>query len=286
MTGSGQKHVAVTGASGYVGGRLVDRFRRDGWTVTRLARTAGAEVQFDLEGAVDAAVFRSRGIDTLVHCAYDFRPVAWRDIERVNVNGSRRLLSAAGAGGVKRIVLLSSISAFPGCRSLYGRAKLAIEDGARKIGAAIVRSGLVFVDPDEKAGGMYGSLERSARARVVPLIGGGTQCQYLIHIDDLYRLVAGLASGDLATPLSPVVAASPRCWTVRELVQTLSRRQGHDPRFVSVPWHGVWLGLKCAELVGLRLGYRSDSVVSIVYQDPHPDFSTISSLGVDVREFA
>lgn len=279
------KTVAVTGASGYVGGLLVDRFARNGWSVTRFSRSPGADVRFELGGEVAADLFRSRQIDALVHCAYDFRPVAWREIQSVNVGGSRKLLSAAHAAGVKRIVVLSSISAFPGCRSLYGRAKLEIEEQARRVGAAVVRSGLVFVDAGEKAGGMYGSLMRSARASLVPLIGGGSQCQYLIHIDDLYRLIAGLASGELNPPPAPIVAASPRCWTVRDLVGALSRSQGGRPRLVSIPWRLVWLGLKAAEIAGLRPGYRSDSVVSIVYQDPHPDFTAIQALGMRVREF-
>ncbi|MGA8922036.1 MAG: hypothetical protein WB682_02740, partial [Candidatus Dormiibacterota bacterium] len=65
----------------------------------------------------------------------------------------------------------------------------------------------------------------------------------------------------------------------------LALRQGTRPRFVSVPWRAVWLGLKGAETVGLRPSYRSDSVVSLVHQDPNPDFTSLGELGVSVREF-
>lgn len=286
MTRSDLGCVAVTGASGFVGGMLVERFARDGMWVTRFSRAGrGDAVALNLGQDVDPGVFSERSIDALVHCAYDFRPVTWAEIQRVNVDGSRKLLAAAHAGGVERIVVLSSISAFAGCRSLYGRAKLEIEAAGAEVGAAIVRPGLVYVDAGQKAGGMFGSLTRSARAPVVPLIGGGTQCQHLIHIDDLYRLVAGLASGEFAPPPHPIVAASPRCWRMRDLVAALAQRQGRKPRFFPVPWPAVWLGLKAAELTGLRLGYRSDSVVSIVNQDPHPDFSALARLGIPVREF-
>ena len=268
--------VAITGASGFVGSQLAARFEHDGWAVVRF--------KFRLGDDIRPAQLQSA--DALVHCAYDFRPIAWREIERVNVSGSRKLLEAAAAGGVRHIVVLSTISAFPGCRSLYGRAKLAIEADAVRVGAAVLRPGLVYVDGHAGAGGMYGSLLKSSRASVVPLIDGGVHCQYLIHIDDLYALVSGLASGDLPRPERPVVAASPRCWTMRELITQLARRQGRAPRFVSVPWQPVWIGLKVAELARLRLGYRSDSVVSLVHQDPHPDFSAIEKLGVMARELA
>lgn len=267
--------VAITGASGYVGSNLSTRFERDGWKVVRTTFRLGDDVT---TGALS-------GADALVHCAYDFRPVAWADIRRVNVDGTRMLLQAAGAAGVPKLVVLSTISAFPGCRSLYGKAKLEIEAEARLAGAAVLRPGLVFVEQGSNAGGMFGSLLESSRAAVVPLVGGGRHCQYLVHIDDLYALVAGLASGSIPVPPRPVVVAASQCWPMRELITALARRQGRNPRFVSVPWRAVWLGLKAAEVVGLRLGYRSDSVVSLVNQDPRPDFSGLSELGVTARDF-
>lgn len=286
MSTARERRVAVTGTSGFVGSLLVDRFIKDGWSVSRLTSSSSAGVPFQLGRDVDPETLRSIGIAALVHCAYDFRPVEWSEIQRINVDGSRKLLEAAHAAGVARVVVLSSISAFPGCRSIYGRAKLAIEADAQRSGAAVIRPGLVFTDGGQAPGGMFGSLTRSARGSIVPLLGSGTQCQYLVHIDDLYRLVAGFASGELALPATPIVAASPRCWRVRDLVVELARRQGRRPRFVPLPWRLVWLGLKTAELAGLRLGYRSDSVVSIVRQDPHPDFTAVASTGIHMRDFA
>jgi nucleoside-diphosphate-sugar epimerase len=286
LSTAGERRVAVTGASGFVGSLLADRFTKDGWSVLRFSSSSNADVPFQLGRDVDPEVLRSRRIDAVVHCAYDFRPVAWSEVQRINVDGSRKLLEAAHAAGVARIVVLSTISAFIGCRSLYGRAKLAIEAAAQSAGAAVIRPGLVFTDGGQASGGMFGNLTRSVRGAVVPLIDGGTQCQYLIHIDDLYRLVAGFASGELAPPAEPIVAASPRCWRMRDLLGELARRQGRRPRFVPVPWRLVWLGLKTAELARVPLGYRSDSVVSIVHQDPHPDFSAVASTGIHVRDFA
>jgi nucleoside-diphosphate-sugar epimerase len=275
-SGSARTTVALTGASGYVGSNLASRFQRDGWKVVPLRFRLGGEVKPD----------ELRDVDALVHCAYDFRPVTWADIHRINVDGSRHLLEAATGAGVSRIVVLSTISAFPGSRSLYGKAKLEIEAAAERVGAAVIRPGLVFVDSGASAGGMFGSLLQSARASVVPLLDGGKHCQYLIHVDDLYALVRGLVAGDLPWPKKPVIAASSRCWPMRELVGLLARRQGRRPRLVSVPWQAVWLGLKAAEMARLRLGYRSDSVVSLVNQDPHPDFSALRELGVTARELS
>ena len=117
------------------------------------------------------------------------------------------------------------------------------------------------------------------------MIDGGRYCQYLVHIDDLFALVSGLCEGALETDGKPITSASPRCWPMRDLLENLARRQGFKPRFVSVPWQAVWLGLRTAELMGLKLGYRSDSVVSLVYQDPRPDFSGLQRVGISPRDF-
>lgn len=249
-------------------------------------RQSATEVRFELGKPVDPDVFRSRQIDALVHCAYDFEPRSWAEINRVNVEGSRKVFEAAKAAEVGAVVAISTISAFQGCRSMYGRAKLEIEAAAARIGASIVRPGLVFGSDWSRPGGMFGSLKNSTRGRVVPLIDGGVHCQYLIHIDDLFELLRRVCARDVEPGQKPVTAASDKCWPMRTLLELMAQRQGSTPRFVSVPWRAVWLGLKSAEVAHLNLGYRSDSVVSLVNQDPHPDFSAIRELGVTPREFS
>jgi nucleoside-diphosphate-sugar epimerase len=230
-------------------------------------------------------VFRSRNITALVHCAYDFKLVSRREIQRINVDGSRKVLDAAAAGGVQSIAVMSTISAFEGCRSKYGRAKLEIEAAAREAGALVVRSGLVWADGPPSGGGMFGSLARSVKGRLVPLVGGGGHPQYLIHVQDLWELLRRFCDGELPNPTGPVVAAASKPWPMRELLAELARRQGAHPRFVPVPWQPVWAGLRLAEIAHVPVPYRSDSVISLVYQDPHPDFASIRALGIVARDF-
>ncbi|MDQ6722187.1 MAG: NAD-dependent epimerase/dehydratase family protein [Candidatus Dormibacteraeota bacterium] len=282
-----KKTVAITGARGYVGSMLSRHFEAAGWTVTRLSHTAGAggAVAFQLGEDVSPELFRARTIGALVHCAYDFRPVKWAEIQRINVEGSRKLLTAARAGEVERIAVISTISAFEGCRSLYGRAKLEIEAAAADVGALVVRAGLVYGDGDPTAGGMFGSLATSVRRGLVPLIDGGIHPQYLIHEADLWRLLKGFCDRELENPGKPVVAASPQAWPLRDLLAELARRQGRHPRFVTVPWLPIWVGLWVAELAHLPVPYRSDSVVSLVHQDRKPDFESLRAVGITARDF-
>jgi nucleoside-diphosphate-sugar epimerase len=282
--------VAVTGANGFVGSILARHFEDAGWTVTRLVRIPnpadGSMVPFRLGEELAPDVFRSRQIDALVHCAYDFRPVKRIDVHRINVDGSIGLLAAARSGGVERIAVMSSISAFTGCRSIYGQTKLAIEAAAASIGALVVRSGLVYADGPPAARGMFGSLATSVQRGLVPLIDGGIHPQYLIHEEDLWHLLQGFVEGTLQNPGRPVVAASPRAWPLRDLMAELARRQGRHPRFLPVPWQPVWAVLRLAEIAHLPVQYRSDSVISLVYQDRNPDFGSLAAIGLTAREFS
>ena len=284
------KRVAVTGAGGFVGSMLVRRFEDAGWDVTRLSHSASAgdkgTVPFQLGQDLAPDVFRSRQISALVHCAYDFRLVKPSEIHRVNVVGSRKLLVAAKAGGVEQVAVMSTISAFDGATSTYGRAKLQIEEAAKSAGAFVVRAGLVYDDSSATSGGIFGSLAKSVQRSVVPLIDGGKHPQYLIHEEDLWLLLKGFLEGDVRDPGKPVVAASSTPWPLRDLLAELARRQGRHPKFVAVPWMPVWASLRFAEAIHLPVPFRSDSVISLVRQDRNPDFDSLRAIGITARDFS
>lgn len=280
-TGTAARAIAVTGANGYVGGAIVAALANRGIPVVRLQRSGtGAGVRHAALGApVDPSTFQD--VDALVHCAYDVSATDWSEIHRLNVEGSLALFRAARAAGVRTVVLISSMSAFEGCRSMYGRAKLAVEHAARELGVQSVRPGLVYGD---RSGGMVGSLGQLLRLPLVtPLVGTGSQVLYLAHEADLGDLVGRIATGEYTPGAGAIIAAHERPYTFREILSVLARRAGRRTRFVPVPWRLEWLALRTAELAGLRIRLRSDSLVSLVNQDPHPPFTP--ALPVRFRDF-
>jgi nucleoside-diphosphate-sugar epimerase len=282
--------VAVTGASGYLGRRVVDRFVADGRRVVRLVRrpSGPADLAYDLARAVDPETLRARAVEAIVHCAYDASPIRDHDVAVANIEGSERLLAAAEAAGVARIVVISSMSAFAGCRSSYGRTKLVIEGLAPRPGAAVVRPGLIWEDDVRAVGGMVGRLARSAQSRVVPLPAPRATL-HLVHIDDLCDLVAELATAD-AVPPHAVVAADATPWSMRGIVGALADGAGRMPLVVPVPWRPTFWALRAAERVGRPLPFRSDSLVGLVHADPAPDLSAAARFrpfgGAAVRDAA
>jgi nucleoside-diphosphate-sugar epimerase len=273
---------AITGTSGYVGSGIRSRLAGQGWTIRTLSRSRPSEkhfhsthVHFELGG--ELAPQTLEGVDALVHAAYDFRATRWRDIQRVNVEGSRRLFAAAREAKVERIVLVSTIAAFPGARSLYGRAKLEIERAAIECGAAIIRPGLVW---GAQGAAMFGALQHVVeRLPIVPLLGPRELQLTLVHEDDLALLVERLLELWPAGSRKLLVAASRRTLTFEELLRSLAARTGRRRRFVRLPWTAPWLGLRALEAVGARPPFRSDNLVSFVSTDDHPFARATDSAG-------
>lgn len=198
--------------------------------------------------------------------AYDFSATGWQEIERVNIEGSRRLFAAAGEAEVARIVLVSTIAAFPGARSLYGRAKLEIERIALNFGATIIRPGLVW-GPEGAA--MFGALRRVVqRLPIVPLLVPAELELSMVHEDDLALLVERVLERWPAASRKLLVAASGQTLTFMELLRSLAPRA--DRRFIRIPWTVAWLGLRALEAIGATPPFRSDSLVSLVATDGAP----------------
>src|SRR6266567_3987543 len=113
---------AITGSSGYVGGGLKNYFAARGWEIlelTRQPKPGTRAMKFQLGEEIPPAAFEN--VRALMHCAYDFKPLRWDDIRAVNVEGARKIFQAARAAGVEKTICISSISAYDGCRSLYGQ---------------------------------------------------------------------------------------------------------------------------------------------------------------------
>ena len=278
------KSCVLTGAHGFVGSRLKGHLERAGWRVaawTRQPEPGTGAVAFRLGQEVDPNLLK--GAQALVHCAYDFGPRRWEEIVAINVSGSQKLLAAAQAAGVRQVVFISSLSAFAGCRSLYGRAKVEIEGFARSTGAFVIRPGLVYGD---NPGGVFGRLVCQVRgARFVPVIRGGQQVQYLLHDEDLGHVVQGCLDGRVPAGVEPIAVAHQQGWELKEILAQIARALSKRVTFLPVPWQLAWLGLKGLEVAGARPNFRSDSLISLVCQNPRPSFALVKSLGFQCRPF-
>lgn len=248
-------NAAVSGATGFVGGHLVERLRARGAHVTGLARSVGgAEAlaargcrvvrgDLDSDDALRALVL---GADVVFHVA---GLVAARDeaeFLRVNRDGSARMAAACRAGGAGRLVLVSSLAvtgpsapgypldecAPPRPVTPYGRSKLAGEEAVRVSGVpfTIVRPPAVYGPEDRQ----WLRLFRLARHGVVPLLGDGRQELSLVHAADLADALVAAAMAP-ATLGRVYHAAHETALTQADLARGIARAVGVRARLVRIP---------------------------------------------------
>lgn len=253
--------IAVTGASGYIGGALCESLRANGYQVRRLVREPreGSDAHFDLRRRIFPSL---ESVDVLIHAAWDLTESSWDGILQTNVAASQALLEHAYKQGVSVVIFISSMAAFPKCASLYGRSKLLVEEACQVHGAIIVRPGTVW------GGAREGGIVKSIRAllkkfRVAPLIGGGSHTLYTVHIDDLSHCISSVLKHRESLRGRCIVAAHPTPITLRSFVQALADTMNLRCFLLPIPAFFLYLPLRLLELCNVTPPLRSDSVTSI-----------------------
>jgi nucleoside-diphosphate-sugar epimerase len=285
--------VGITGASGYVGSVLGAAFASEGHEIVAFARSnpathksspAMARVAewrpYTIEHPPSSDALAD--LDVLIHGAWDLTLVSPGDVWGVNVSGSQRLLRNAAAAGVRRIIFISSMSAYEGTRQLYGRAKLACEHTASGLGGVSTRLGLVY---GPGWGGMAGALRKIANLPITPLVGADSH-QFTVHEADMAAAIARIAESDEPLP-EPVGVANPEPVPFRRMMEEIAASQGRTFRPVPVPWRLVHGALKIAEALNVPLRFRSDSILGLVRPAAGvPGAKRLKELGIEFRAFS
>jgi len=281
-----KQNIAITGSTGYIGGHLKNYFVQLGHVVYDMGRLPckGNEshfIPFQLNKETNSLPLES--IDVLIHCAYDFSVLGAEAIDNVNVKGSLRLFEQAKNAGVKKIISFSTTSAFAETSSDYGRAKYQIEQLAKPFDVLSVRPGLVF---SKHPGGIVGAMDRLIqKLPVIPIIGKGDQIFFPCHIDDLSRLLEYLITHEVDSMGDPIVAASEQVITFKEMIKVLAAAHQKKVITISLPYHFLFMGLKCAELLKLKTGLRCDSLKYMKNYNENLNFHSLQQMNFSFRPF-
>ena len=245
--------VLVTGATGFVGRRVVRELLLHQYPVRCLVHTPGRERMFDTDsvdvhyGSVsDPAALDSAflGVDSVVHLVGIIRQRGRATFEAVNHRGTVNVVEAAKkAGSVKELVQVSAIGAANSRRLPYMYSKWQAEQEVVNSGIpyTIVRPSLVFGPGDEFTNSL-GALIKVAP--VVPVVGTGRNRFQPIHVDDLARCLAlTLGRGDVRDRI--VEVGGPEQLSYNELVRLIARTLGKFRLPVHLPawmvWPNVWV---------------------------------------------
>jgi dihydroflavonol-4-reductase len=113
----------VTGGTGFIGQRVVDKLVERGYEVYALARTEAGAAKMSAVGAhpvmgditeMESMRAAMNGTDVVFHIAgwYKIGASDWQQAEKINVEGTRNVLELGYKLGVKRMVYTSTVTVF------------------------------------------------------------------------------------------------------------------------------------------------------------------------------
>ena len=262
----------VTGGTGFIGSHLAEQGRRLGAEVVALGLTDRPEERANVEllrgqgveivsGSItdpELCGRAVRGATHVFHLAVAMREGARSDefFESVNLDGTRRLLEAAAAEGVRRFVYCSTIGIYghraPGITredsplapgNVYERTKVAAERLVREFATqrslpyTILRPADVYGPRDHRLLKLF----KGVAAGRFPFFGGGEGRRHMIYVDDVVSGFFRACERDQALGES-FILAGPRACTLRELVAEVQAATGSRRYGVRLPL-GPMLGV-------------------------------------------
>lgn len=239
--------ILVTGATGFVGKHLVGRLVAEGRPVRCLVpdNKLGA-LPWDTSANGQPEIVVGNGLDeealfkavTGVHVIFHLENAFWwgrpRHLERIEMVGTRNLISVARAARVGRIITLSHLGASPASAFTLMRVKGLVEEGIRASGLAysIIRSGIVFGEEDTFVNHIAMMLRTNPFFCLMP--GHGEVVLHPIYIGDV--VMALVRSLDLVGTVDTVVEiGGPEYITLEDLFRTVMRVTGMQRPILSVP---------------------------------------------------
>jgi len=273
-----EKTVVITGISGFLGGNLARALLAEGTAVRGLIHrdrraVAGLDVSL-LQGDLlepESLKRAFQGAEVVYHLAASISlSGSWRQMEKVNVIGTRNVVAACKACGVRRLVHCSSIHAFvqtpldsplDETRPLASARHHPAYDRSKALGELEVGKGLedgldaVIVNPTAVTGPL--DFKPSYFGKAIIAMGRG-KLPALVHggFDwvDVRDVVAGMVAAERTAPTGSRYLLSGHWRPVTDIGQLVARLTNRRPPRLTVPIWLAYLGLPIIDSMALFNG--------------------------------
>ena len=239
--------ILITGATGMVGSRLVQRLMGEGNpTRVLLGESQARHLPWDANHAMAPQVIRGRLLDEAdlyravvgCHAVIHLASAQWwgrsGDLTRIEIGAARNLAAVARSARIGRIITLSHLGASSASAHALHRVKGQVENLLRQSGVAhtIIRSGIIFGPQDSFVNHIAGMLRLNPLVFLMP--GHGEIALHPIYIDDVIEaLVRSLSRLRLVDATLDI--GGPEYLSLRDALSTIMRVTGMRRMILPAP---------------------------------------------------
>jgi nucleoside-diphosphate-sugar epimerase len=281
--------LVLTGASGYIGTRLVERALKRGCEVVVLGSAPRGlrttTLPWRLGEPLSPAALA--GASALIHLGHSWKSDDEMSVsdDNLNLRGGVALARACLDAGLPRFVFASTTSARANALNAYGRIKYRIEEqllalprAAGRLASA--RIALVYGGADQS---LYGLLSKLVSLTpVLPMIGLGRELQP-IHVDEVCDGLLELALDAPQEGATFVLAGTPI--TFGQWLKTLRRtRLGKGLVLIPLPMTLALLACDLTSLVPFGPTISRERVYGLAGAAPMASAADLDALGLQLRD--
>lgn len=259
--------IFIAGASGFVGGHLIDAVLKDGHKLRCLARSEKSQKLLEQKGIevipgditeTETLAGALDGIDFVIHLVGIMEEKGAVTFERVHVEGTKNLVNEAKKSGVKHFFYQSALGADKGSWSGYLRTKAEAEEIVRScnIPFSIFRPSLIIGPWDGFTKKLSDIIKMSP---VIPVPGDGKSKFQPVYINDWLKcMLKVIASPEAFRGTFEI--GGPQQLTYNEIVRTLADAMKVKKTIVHMPMGLMKFGALLAEKTIPLLPVTSDQL--------------------------
>lgn len=225
------KAVAVTGASGFLGGHLCEKIEQKGWNLLRLSKSAREGFHKVDYSDPNQLVSALKGIDVLYHLAGLINGSREELIE-ANLTTTKNLIEAAQKTNLKLFVFVSSAAAAM-LKGDYGKLKREAEKQLQSSGIKylIFRPTMIYGSGDTKNIATMAKVIR--RSPFIPILGGGNFKIQPVFVDDVTNVLIQAAECTITNNVYNICGAEQISF--RDMFELLAQKMNRKRIFISIP---------------------------------------------------
>ena len=239
--------VLVTGATGFLGRRVVPELLARRHQVRCLVHSPGRERLFDHReveihyGSVlnpESLGPAMHGVQSVVHLVGIIRTGRGSSFDRVHRQGTAIVAEAAKEAGAREIIYVSAMGATsdPKYPYLHSKRQAELQVTSSGMGYTILRPSVIFGEGDEFMTALAGLVRLGP---VVPVIGSGRNRMQPVAVEDVARCVADSVGNSLVKGRT-INLGGPHRLSYNDLLEEVALAMGRRLRLVHIPTALAW----------------------------------------------